>query len=345
MPRRRERRQRPARPGDHRALADPPVRAEARRRSPRRRRSRPPPPAAPSPGSSRRPGRRAPAPARRPAPRRRRAPALWSRWAWVTSTAATRSPATAAASAREVPRIVRPRVDHRHLALADDVAPRAGEGHRPGVRRRHDPQPRRQRLGHADRRRVAQIERARPCAPSLRASRTARNPRAHGLPPLRSFLPRSLFGRALTILLVPIVVAATRRRAGLLPAPLPARHRADDPQRRLRARLRGGARSRPPATRRRRRCASPSSRRPLDLWLRLEPGATARARASSATSSTSPARRWSRPSQATFREPLAHRPLRRAQRGASVSRPASACSRPPSRATGCRSRTRTSSSS
>ena len=59
---------------------------------------------------------------------------------------------------------------------------------------------------HADGRGVAQIEGAGghallPCAAS--APRVTLSPMA--VPPLRTFLPRSLFGRALTILLVPIV--------------------------------------------------------------------------------------------------------------------------------------------
>ena len=277
-----------------------------------------------------------------------RAPALWSRWAWVTSTAATRSPAHRRRERGEMPRVVGAGVDHRHLALADDVAAGAGEGHRPGVRRGHDPQPGRQPLGHADRRRVVEIEGARGHAlPSLRGRRArARNPRAMAPPPSETFLPRSLFGRALTILLVPIVAAATGGRPGLLPAPLPAGHRADDPQRRLRARLRRRARSRPPAPRQAAAArVAPSWRCRSTLALRLR--ARARrvdARASTATSSTSPAARSPRRSRDEIDRPLAIdlTPTRAAALIAIGTEPRRARGRR-CRATGCRSRTRTSS--
>ena len=66
-----------------------------------------------------------------------------------------------------------------------------------------DAQARRQRLGRADRRRMVGRTGVAALACAAHAPRVTLS--AMRLPTLRSLLPRSLFGRALTILLVPIV--------------------------------------------------------------------------------------------------------------------------------------------
>ena len=244
----------------------------------------------------------------------------------------------------EVPRVVGAGVDDRDLALAQDVAAGAGEGHRPGVRGGDDAQARRQGLGHAHRRGVAQIEGAGaiallPCT----ASAAARNPLAHGRAAPRDLPAAQPFRAGADDPTGSDRRAATRGRARLLPAPLSAGHRADDPQRRLRARLRrGGDRGRQRAPWRRRR-ASPSSPARSSSGCGSSPGTKVDARGRRATSSTSPAPRSPRPSQAPMRRPLGDRPLRLARRRHPHADRAPACSRPRSRATGSRSRTRTSS--
>ena len=100
------------------------------RRSPRRRRARRPPRAAPSPATARRPGRRAPGPARRPgSAKAARAGAVV---AVGVGDEHRRDPLARHRGGErgEVARVVGAGVDDRDLALADDVAAGAGEGHR-----------------------------------------------------------------------------------------------------------------------------------------------------------------------------------------------------------------------